>query len=435
MLDFDRGKAGITTVDYEVELMDNVVQFKGDKNEDKAVAKDDASKALSGEAMQLAQAQGNNVLPRTQEFHPAGYSAIPPYLLDELAKRNPGNDDFLKTRVKTQELQEGSPVLRPHTVDTANGKADRDVYDAEGKESLPGKLARSEGQNATGNKEVDDAYDFTGFIRDFYQKEYGRNSIDGQGMKLISTVNYGQNYENAFWNGSQMTYGKPGADSPFKTFMLLDVAGHEITHGVTEKESNMQYYGQSGALNESMSDVFGELIKQYSKNQTADQADWLVGEGIWKDTVKGRALRDMLNPGTAYDDPKVGKDPQPAHMKDYYETWGDNGGVHYNSGIPNKAFATFAKAVGGHAWDEPGHIWFEARKAAGSNPSFASFAYQTIEAAKAHGKADVVAKLEKAWADVGVTPSKTAIDTRTPPPNVPDDGRRTIDGNQLKKAG
>jgi Zn-dependent metalloprotease len=179
-------------------------------------------------------------------------------------------------------------------------------------------------------------------------------------------------------------------------------------------ESGLTYQGQSGALNESLSDVFGNLIKQYAEKQTADQGDWLVGGGIWKDTVKGRALRDMLNPGTAYDDPAVGKDPQPAHMKDYYKTWGDNGGVHYNSGIPNKAFATFAKAVGGNAWEDPGHIWFNARKLAGSNPSFAQFAYQTIEAAKQMGKDDLVPKLQSAWDGVGVKPDANATDTQTP---------------------
>ena len=347
-----------------------------------------------------------------QSFKPSGFSVIPPYVLEDLAKKNPGQDGFLKTYNKTKEMLDSPSKIKPRAV--GGNDSAREVYDAKGKEVQPGDKARFEGDKATGNEEVDNAYDYTGFIRDFYKKEYGRDSIDGNGMKFVSTVNYGDNYENAFWNGSQMTYGHPSADSPFKTFVLLDVCGHEITHGVTEKESNLTYYGQSGALNESLSDVFGELIEQYSKKQTADQADWVVGNGIWKDTVKGRGLRDMLNPGTAYDDPKVGKDPQPAHMKDYLKTWGDNGGVHYNSGIPNKAFATFARAVGGNAWETPGHIWYEARKAAGSDPSFAQFAYHTIEAAKSRKDAELVKKLEKAWSDVGVTPSATEKDNDTP---------------------
>lgn len=366
-----------------------------------------------------------------QKFKPTGYSVIPPYMLQELATRNPKNPDFLRTYNKTNDLNKQAPFVRPNTAGN-DAQASREVYDAKGKEVLPGDKARFEGEKATGDEEVDNAYDYTGFIREFYKKEYGRDSIDDKGMKLVSTVNYGDNYENAFWDGSQMTYGRPGADSPFKTFVLLDVCAHEITHGVTEKESNLTYYGQAGALNESLSDVFAELVEQYSKKQSADKADWVVGNGLWKDHIKGRGLRDMLNPGTAYDDPAVGKDPQPAHMKDYYKTWGDNGGVHYNSGIPNRAFALFAKAVGGNAWEDPGHIWFAARKAAGSDPSFAQFAYHSIEQAKALGKQNLVAKLEKAWDDVGVKPDKDATDTETP---IKADPGKDADGKKIKKAG
>ena len=402
--------------------MDKVISTQGDGKDKTQVSNDqskEASQNLVGElnsnkAESIALAKAAGAAPNQ---YPVGYSVLPPYMLQDLATRNPGNSDFLKTYTQTKDMQETPVVLRPRVETNANGT--REVYDAKGKEEHPGEKARFEGEPAAADAEVNTAYDGAGFIRDFYLKEYGRNSIDGQGMKMIQTVNYGDNYENAFWNGSQMTYGRPGKDSPFKTFVLLDVIGHEITHGVTEKESGMRYYGQSGALNESMSDVFGELIEQYSKKQTADQADWLVGGGIWKDNIKGRGLRDMLNPGTAYDDPSVGKDPQPAHMKDYWNGWGDNGGVHYNSGIPNKAFATFAKAVGGNAWEAPGHIWYDARKAAGSNPDFGTFAYHTIEAAKAMGRADLVSKLEAAWDGVGVKPSAKAADA--PAPSSEDD--------------
>ncbi len=364
---------------------------------------------------------------------PSAYSAIPPYLLEELANRHPQNSDFLKTYNRTVEMQGTPPLLQARATKDFNGA--REVYDAQLRSNLPGKLVRSEGDPPIGSKEADNAYDFTGFVRDFYKKEYGRNSIDGQGMKFISTVNYtenGSSFENAFWNGSQMTYGHPGNSSPFKTFVLLDVAAHEITHGVTEKESDFRYYGQSGALNESMSDVFGEMIQQYSRHESVDKADWIVGDGIWKDGINGKGLRNMLNPGTAYDDPSLGKDPQPGHMKDYLVTRRDNGGVHTNSGIPNRAFALFARSVGGYAWDDPGHIWFAARKAAGNNPSFGSFAYQTIEAAKALGHSDQVDKLKKAWEAVGVTPSASAKDDLTP---LKFDGNGFDGQTQLKKAG
>lgn len=359
--------------------------------------------AVAGQGKQLRQ---DITIDQIDGGIPTG--VIPPHMLEELAKRNPSVRSHQETLNQMKDLS-WWPFPWPKK---SNGE--REVYDAKEKYSLPGTKARFEGDAATNNDEVDKAYDYTGQVREFYKDVFNRNSIDGKGMKFVSTVNYGKSYENAFWNGKQMTYGKPGADSPFKTFVLLDVCGHEITHGVTEKESGTKYYGQAGALNESYSDVFGELIQQRANKTLAKDADWVVGNGIWKDTVNGRGLRDMLNPGTAYDDPKVGKDPQPAHMKDYKKMSGDNGGVHYNSGIPNRAFALFAISADGYAWEKPGEIWYAARKAAGNNPSFAQFAYHTIEQAKKLGHTQLVPALEKAWDDVGVKPSATTTDTETP---------------------
>jgi hypothetical protein len=391
---------------------------------------------------------------RQEDSMAAGYGIVPPYMLEYLAKQEGDRNGFASTYSKTLAMQKqlllDEPLEEPAgcqrapqgtrdelcesraagracsvrlTADTMqvqprlseDFQGAREVYDAKAGELLPGDKARFEGDPPSGDTDVDNVYDLTGIVRDFYRREYNRNSIDGQGMKFVSTANYGENYQNAFWNSTQMVYGHPGAKSPFKTFALLDIAGHEITHGVTEKEVNFRYWGQSGALNESMSDVFGELIEQYARNQNADEADWLIGEGILKEGVNGRALRDMLHPGTAYDDRRLGgKDPQPDNMKDYKQVKTDNAGVHINSGIPNRAFALFALAVGGHAWDDPGQIWFEARKHSGNSPSFASFAYQTIDAAKkiAH-QPDTVQKLEKAWADVGVTPAVWAVHNGT----------------------
>ncbi len=334
----------------------------------------------------------------------SAFTVIPPYLLKELARRNPDNPAFLATYNETKNLMAGRGTIVPVQTLHEDFHGQREVYDAKHRRTIPGDRARFEAEPATDNDTVDKAYDFTGIVREFYLKEFGRNSIDGKGMKMTSTVNFGINYENAFWSGSQMVYGSQNTASPFQTFMLLDICGHEITHGVNQHESNMEYYGESGALNESMSDVFGELIQQYAKNQKAEDAEWLVGEGIWKDSINGRALRDMLHPGTAYDDPRTGKDPQPAHMKDYVKTWGDddNGGVHYNSGIPNRAFALFARSVGGYAWEAPGQIWYQAMKNAGKNPSFADFARTTLSEAEKLGKPELTSKLKKAWQEVGV---------------------------------
>jgi Zn-dependent metalloprotease len=264
-------------------------------------------------------------------------------------------------------------------------------------------------------------YEYSGQVRDFYKELFNRESIDGNGMKIVSTENFGHNYENAFWNGAQMTYGSPSADSPISTVVLLDVCGHEMTHGVTSAEQPLEYFGQSGALNESISDVFGILIKQKANHQSAADSNWVIGEGFWKAGIKGRGLRDMMHPGTAYDDPKIGKDDQPDSMSGYIKTQQDHGGVHMNSGIPNRAFALFATDVGGNAWEEPGKIWYETRKAVGPHPSFAQFAYYSIESAKKLGFDSDVPKLEKAWEAVGVTPSESETDTLTPPRPQPQD--------------
>ena len=140
--------------------------------------------------------------------------------------------------------------------------------------------------------------------------------------------------------------------------VAVDVIGHELTHGVTQFEAKLAYWDQSGALNESFSDIFRSLVKQKKLNQTADQADWLIGAGLFTSNVKGLAIRSMKEPGTAYDDPLLGKDPQPAHMRHYVNTTSDNGGVHINSGIPNRAFYLAALEIGGHAWERAGKIWY-----------------------------------------------------------------------------
>lgn len=241
---------------------------------------------------------------------------------------------------------------------TPTGEKRRTIYDAKNGSTLPGQLIRGEGDPPTGDPAADEAYDGSGATYDFYHDVYERNSIDDRGMRLDSTVHYEMNYDNAFWNGSQMVYGD-GDGTIFERFTrAIDVIGHELTHGVTEYEAALVYQDQPGALNESFSDVFGSLVKQRVLNQTADQANWIIGEGLFKPDVNGQGIRSMKAPGTAYDDPRLGKDPQPAHMKDIYTGSDDNGGVHINSGIPNHAFYLAATEIGGNAWEKTGKIWY-----------------------------------------------------------------------------
>src|SRR4029078_6294862 len=179
-------------------------------------------------------------------------------------------------------------------------------------------------------------------------------------MKLDSTVHYGDDYNNAFLNRTQLGYGEGDGDIFQRFTKSIDVIGHELTHGVTQYEAALEYEGQAGALNESFSDVFGSLVKQYSHKQKVDKADWLIGDGLFSAKVKGVALRSMKEPGSAYKHPTIGKETQHAHMKNYVNTTSDNGGVHINSGIPNRAFYLIAVELGGYAWEKAGKIWYTA---------------------------------------------------------------------------
>src|SRR5690242_1922321 len=156
-----------------------------------------------------------------------------------------------------------------------------------------------------------------------------------------------------------MVFGDGDGDLFNRFTIALDVIAHELTHGVTGDEAHLVYLGQAGALNESISDVFGSLVKQYVSGEKAADADWLIGRGLFTAKVRGIALRSMKAPGTAFDDPLLGKDEQPAHMRDFVHTSADHGGVHINSGIPNHAFYLLAVALGGYAWEKAGRIWYE----------------------------------------------------------------------------
>jgi Zn-dependent metalloprotease len=287
----------------------------------------------------------------------------------------------------------------------ANTTKQRSVYDAKRGSKLPGTLVRSEGQTAVKDVAVNEAYRGAGATWDLYHDVYGRNSIDDHGMAIVSTVHYRVAYDNAFWDGSQMVYGD-GDGKLFERFTKsIDVIGHELTHGVTQYEASLEYADQPGALNESFSDVFGSLVKQRTLKQTAKQADWLIGAGLFTPSVNGKALRSMAAPGTAYDDPVLGKDPQPVDMAHYVNTTDDNGGVHINSGIPNRAFYLAATAIGGYAWKKAGKVWYVTlrdRLRPGSDFKAAAD-LTTAVAVEIYGSTSAVAKAVKAaWKEVGV---------------------------------
>lgn len=320
-----------------------------------------------------------------------------------------GNGDqrnwALETLIASERFRGRRAVVGNISFAVSPGQKRRTVYDAENGTDLPGTLVRGEGDPPSQDVAVNEAYDGSGATYDLYHDIYERNSIDDKGLRLDSTVHYDVRYDNAFWNGDQMVYGD-GDGRLFNRFTIaIDVIGHELTHGVTQYEAALNYRNESGALNESFSDVFGSLVKQRSLNQTADQADWLIGEGLLAAGVQGIALRSMKAPGTAYDDPILGKDPQPANYKDLYRGTADNGGVHINSGIPNRAFYLAAVAIGGYAWEKAGKIWYiTLRDVLRSRSNFKNAANATIAVAgNLYGQdSNEQTAVQSAWKQVGV---------------------------------
>ncbi|MEB2333551.1 MAG: M4 family metallopeptidase [Anaerolineaceae bacterium] len=297
-----------------------------------------------------------------------------------------------------------------------NNEKERVIYDAMRRDVLPGTVARREGDAPSSDPAVNEAYDGGGTTYDLFTKEFGRNSIDNRAMRLDASVHYRTGYDNAFWDGAQMVYGDGDEDLPaderlFNRFTIaIDIIGHELTHGVTQFEAKLVYSQQSGALNEHMSDVFGSLVKQYQLQQSASEADWIIGAGLLTGNVNGVGVRSMKTPGAAYDDPVLGKDPQPAHMRAYVNTVSDNGGVHINSGIPNHAFYLTALEMGGYAWKKAGQIWYTAlRDKLSENSSFqqcADLTHQTAGELFGAGSLEQQA-VQHGWAAVGLTVSES----------------------------
>lgn len=227
-------------------------------------------------------------------------------------------------------------------------------YTANNAQVEPGTLATSTSTTISDKAEVSAHY-YAGMVYDFYKNLFNRNSINNSGMNIISTVHYGSRYNNAFWDGTQMVYGD--GDGTQFTYLSgdLDVVAHEMTHGVDSSTANLNYQDQPGALNESLSDIFGVLIETYDKYNvkgggawTFNAADWVVGDNVYTPGTAGDALRSLASPGLY---------GQPATMSEYVNTTSDYGGVHTNSGIPNKAAYLIAQSIG---CDKTAKIYYRA---------------------------------------------------------------------------
>jgi hypothetical protein len=340
----------------------------------------------------------------------------PPGLLIKLAESKDENirRTAITTLLVTSQLQ-GERLMRSHVDSSAPADGGRTIFDCRKGEKRNAIVVRSEHSDASGDDSVNRAFDGLGVTREFYKTVFNRNSIDDRGMRLEGYVNFHEHYSNAFWNGREMVFGDSDGQVFSDFTKSLDAIAHELTHGVVEFTAGLDYHGQPGALNESISDVFGSLIKQWSLMQTAEQADWLIGAELFAPGISGNALRSMKAPGTAYDDDQLGKDLQPDHMRAFVNLpdtpAGDNGGVHINSGIPNKAFYLTAIGIGGFAWEAPGHIWYESLKASNRMTQFQEFADTTYSKAGAlYGLGSIEQRaVAAAWLEVGIQVSADQI--------------------------
>ncbi|MDC3986434.1 M4 family metallopeptidase [Polyangium jinanense] len=320
---------------------------------------------------------------------------------------------------------DGSPSMPVVFVDARTGEIvnsydnlqtarNRKTYTAGNKTTLPGTLVRSEGQTSVADAIVNAAHDNAGITYDFYFNNFGRDSYNGSGATLTSSVHYSTSYVNAYWDGTQMVYGDGnGTDSSALT--VLDVVGHELTHAVTEYGSGLVYQNESGALNEAMSDIFGASIEAYRDGAVSGNT-WKIGEECWTPGTAGDALRYMNDPAIAGD-------------YDYYPTrytgTSDNGGVHWNSGIANLAFY-LAVAGGSHPRGKTSNvvaplasnavesiqkgaaIFYKANTSClGPNAKFSDARSCTVDAANTLYGAAAAQTIADAWTAVGVGAAPT----------------------------
>lgn len=336
---------------------------------------------------------------------------LPPYVLDQLAKsavpkvRRLAIEAIARSAALRATRTALSPFAAMTAVPSPEAKKNRLVYDMEnqGSSFLPGELVRGEKDKASKDPAVNEAFNYSGNTYDFYKKIFNRNSLDDKGMTLISSVHLGKDYNNAFWNGEQMAYGDGDGIIFIRFTKSLDVVGHELTHGVVSHTSNLEYRNESGALNEHFADVFGSLVKQWKRKQTAAKADWLIGPDIMGPGTNAKSLRTFKE-GLAYEnDPNLGTDPQPKHLKNKYTGTADAGGVHINSGIPNHAFFLVASELGGRAWERAGHIWYRTLLALHQTSVFTDMVEMTTQnAVTLYGSGSTEEKaVAKAWKAVG----------------------------------
>lgn len=290
-----------------------------------------------------------------QQKYPCRCCFIPEIVIDAL---NKAGDHIEKPNVqmdKSIRMRRSSMSLMASLLPATPGTSARRIFDSQNTGSTRLKIVREEGAMSLTDADANAAYDNGGLVREYFKTILGWNSINDDGLDLIFNVHYMVKYNNAFWDGEQMTFGD-GDGVNFQNFVrALDVTGHELTHGIVQYTANLEYKGQSGALNEHFADVFGTAVKQWAAKETEKTANWLMGEICTMGKYKGKAIRSIKEPANA----AIVLSAQPEHMSKIFKGTTDNGGVHVNSGIPNKAFYLVSMDIG---TQRAAKLWFETLK-------------------------------------------------------------------------
>ena len=307
------------------------------------------------------------------------------------------SDAFRDLRVRAGAVTNAVQAIGAHFVELAPSP-NVAVYDCKHTQNLPGIPVAPPGIST--DPTAKRTFDETTRVAEFYKKIFDRNSIDNAGMTMMSSIHYGLKFNNAMWTGSQMFYGD-GDDALFIDFTNgNDVIGHELTHGVTQHTLQLVYSDDAGGLNESLSDCFGSMFRQWEANQDVNGADWLIGSNIVGPVAKARgftSLRNMANPADAHC-----LAPQPTHYSQLHPGMDP----HYTSGPPNLAFYVACKAAGGKSWEKIGQVWYVALRDSGPHPNMkmTDFANRVRQVASQKYPADasVAAAADKGWKQVGL---------------------------------
>jgi Zn-dependent metalloprotease len=335
---------------------------------------------------------------------------IPTDVLEKLAKDTELSEELRKSfentsriSIELRKLRNQATALTTVTnsitpISTAlTSSPEVKIYDCQHQHTLPGtpvpNPARSTDPTAV------QCFNKTKAVAKFYKDVFGRNSIDSAGMTLISSIHYGDKWNNAMWDGVQMVYGDGDGEIFIDFTNGGDVICHELTHGVTQYTLQLVYFGDAGGLNESMSDCFGSMFRQWRANQDVNQADWFIGHNILGPAATRRGLTCLRNMAKPDDSHCLA--PQPTK----YSQVTPNMDPHYSSGPPNLAFYLACKSVGGKSWETVGQIWYSAITGGASpNMTMKEFADRTRKFAneKYSNRPAVVTAVDNAWKQVGL---------------------------------